>query len=88
VTSTFSITLDFISQVILVSLTTLNPGLTLEPLLGQIYRCWIVWGRRLWVIALPALLAVTSWSALYRLRAGPLDWGADWFDSHRTLRHN
>ncbi|TEB31729.1 hypothetical protein FA13DRAFT_1791472 [Coprinellus micaceus] len=43
VTSTFSITLDFISQVIL------------------IYRCWIVWGSRVWVIALPALLAVTSW---------------------------
>ncbi|TEB31738.1 hypothetical protein FA13DRAFT_1774273 [Coprinellus micaceus] len=43
--STLCITLDFLSQVIL------------------IYRCWIVWGGRFWVIALPALLALTAWVA-------------------------
>ncbi|KAF6756968.1 hypothetical protein DFP72DRAFT_892839 [Ephemerocybe angulata] len=43
-TSTLSLTMDFLSQAIL------------------IYRCWIVWGQRYWVIALPAALTLTSYA--------------------------
>ena len=51
---------DFIAQCILVRISHCTYyHLFYSPKSSKIYRCWIVWGKNIWVIIVPSFLAIT-----------------------------
>ena len=50
---------DFIAQFILVRINNYTYHLFYSPKSSKIYRCWIVWGKNIWVAIVPLFLAIT-----------------------------
>ena len=50
---------DFIAQCTLVRINHCVICFMIHLNLQKIYRCWIVWGKNIWIVTLPLLLAIT-----------------------------
>ena len=50
---------DFIAQCTLVRINHYTYQLFYSLKFSQIYRCWIVWGKNIWVVIAPSFLAIT-----------------------------
>ena len=50
---------DFIAQCTLVRIYHCTYHLFYSPKSSKIYRCWIVWGKNIWVVIIPSFLAIT-----------------------------
>ena len=50
---------DFIAQCTLVRINLCIYHLFYSPKYSKIYRCWIVWGKNIWVVIIPSFLAIT-----------------------------
>ena len=50
---------DFIAQFILVRINHSTYHLFYSPKSSKIYRCWIVWGKNIWIAIVPSFLAIT-----------------------------
>ena len=50
---------DLIAQCTLVRINHCTYHLFYSPKPSKIYRCWIVWGKNIWVVIVPSFLAIT-----------------------------
>ena len=51
---------DFLGQCILVRINHCTYHPLYSPKSSKIYRCWIVWGRNIYVVIIPSFLSVAS----------------------------